>query len=465
MQWEPPAHAPGTMREKRIILIVLAWITSLGLGASQAAAQPESPATEVTSTEVQTAPEPSAPTPAPVADLTPDDEAAIAAALAADLGEAESSGRSGADAASEDDGPSTGFVAAIQSMNPDISFVADVAFAYFGDEDRVAQSGAHDPARNGFTLQQLEAAIGAAVDPYFRLDGNLVFTEFGVEVEEIYATTMGLPAQLQLRAGQFLHRFGRTNATHPHAWAFVDQPFALGRIFGGEGGRGVGLELSWLSPLPWYVEGVVSATNASGGASARSFYGNNDQGFKDPSDLLYVTAIKQFFPLSDDLSLFFGLSAALGPNGTGQGNRTDVFGSDIYFKYRPISGAAPGDFALSFTSEWFVRRRQVPAALLTDVSSLSELELRLNRHFSFAVRHELGTPSKSGDGTRGLSDLEPEWVQTRNRYAAAVTYQPTEYSRVRVQGAYDDLPRADETNYALFIATEFVIGAHGAHAF
>ena len=55
------------------------------------------------------------------------------------------------------------------------------------------------------------------VDPYFRFDSNLVFSQFGVEIEEAYATTLDLPANLQVRAGQFLTRFGRINATHPHA--------------------------------------------------------------------------------------------------------------------------------------------------------------------------------------------------------------------------------------------------------
>ena len=58
--------------------------------------------------------------------------------------------------------------------------------------------------------------------------------EFGVEVEEAYLTTLALPANLQVRASQFLTRFGRLNSTHPHAWDFTDQPLVNGRFFGGE---------------------------------------------------------------------------------------------------------------------------------------------------------------------------------------------------------------------------------------
>ena len=71
--------------------------------------------------------------------------------------------------------------------------------------------------------------------------------DYGTE----YAAPL-LPHSLQARAGQFLTRFGRLNPTHPHTWDLVDQPFALGRVFGSEGNRGAGVELSWLTPLSWY---------------------------------------------------------------------------------------------------------------------------------------------------------------------------------------------------------------------
>ena len=56
-------------------------------------------------------------------------------------------------------------------------------------------------------------------------------------------------------------RFGRHNPTHPHAWDFIDQPFVMTRMFGGEGNRGLGLELSWLTPLQ--KASAASLTEAS----------------------------------------------------------------------------------------------------------------------------------------------------------------------------------------------------------
>ncbi len=181
-----------------------------------------------------------------------------------------------------------------QSLNPDISVIADFAAAGFSNDDNL-QTGGHDPTHNGFNLQQVELSFSAPVDPYFRFDSHFVFGADGFELEEAYGTTLDLPGNLQARFGQFLTRFGRINASHPHAWEFVDQPFAVGRIFGGDGNRAPGVELSWLVPLPWYVELVGSATQAAGDATARSFLGDDDTGVHDLGDLLYVTALKQFF--------------------------------------------------------------------------------------------------------------------------------------------------------------------------
>jgi hypothetical protein len=345
-------------------------------------------------------------------------------------------------------------------MNPDISFVFDAAAAYFSDDEPL-QSGGHDPTEAGFNLQQLEMAIGKAVDPYFRFDANVVFSSFGVEIEEAYATTLALPHGLQLRAGQFLTRIGRINATHPHSWDFVDQPFVIGRLFGGEGNRGLGAELSYLTPLPWYVELVASVTDAAGEATARSFFGPQDLPVEGPLDLQSSLMARQFFALHDDWSLLWGLSVATGPNGTGHSNRTDIYATDLYLKYRPITRASSTVVALQ--AEWFHRRRQVPEDLLADHGGYAQLFWRFARRWGTAGRYEFGSPA-SGDGD-AIDDLDPEWTGSRHRASANLTFWPTEFSRLRLQGGIDLPGWRDAPIYALFLATEFSIGAHGAHTF
>ncbi len=344
----------------------------------------------------------------------------------------------------------------------ELSFVLDVAAAAFTSKEPL-QTGGHDPSANGFNFQQLEMSLNTSVDPYFRFTGNIVFSQFGVEVEEAYATTTNLPANLQARAGQFLTHFGRINPTHPHAWEFVDQPFAIGRVFGAEGNRGLGAELSWLTPLPWYVEVLGSVTDASGGSTARSFLGTDTSGVTSPFDFQFTGAVKQFFELSDDLSLLWGLSGANGPNPTGYHNRTDVYGTDVYLKYRPLGG---GSFTIiSLQAEALYRRRQVPQDVLSDFSAYGQLFWRFDQRWAVAGRYELGTPARNMDGGLAVDPLDPDWADDRQRISANLTFWPTEFSRLRLQGATDLVGWRERPDYSVFLALEVVMGAHGAHSF
>ncbi len=339
----------------------------------------------------------------------------------------------------------------VGNSNPDISLILDTALAVFDGPPR--QTGAHDPQATGFALQQLEMHIAANADPYFRLEANLVFAEFGVEVEEAYGTTLAMPADLQLRAGQFLTRFGRINASHPHAWSFVDQPLVNGKFFGGEGSRGLGAELSWLAALPWYVELVGSATHASGACCARSFFGADDLGIESPGDLLYTAALKQFFALSNEWSLAWGLSSQHGPNASGNGNRSEIYGTDLFIHYRPAGNADRA--CVSLQVEALYRTRQVPGGRLEDFGGYGQLVWTIDPNWELGARYEY---------VAGIDDdpLDPDWGDDRQRTTLQATFYPSHFSRLRLQGSR---AAGDETTWAGMLALELLIGAHGAHSF
>src|SRR5687768_5338917 len=137
------------------------------------------------------------------------------------------------------------------------------------------QPGGHDPNQRGFTVQNLETVFEGKVDPYFRGQANVVLAidpggETIIEAEEAYLETMALPWNLQLKAGQYFTEFGRLNPTHPHSWAFVDQPLVNNRFFGADGLRNPGARLSWLVPTPFYSELLFGVQNSQG-ETATSF--------------------------------------------------------------------------------------------------------------------------------------------------------------------------------------------------
>ncbi|RYF07968.1 MAG: zinc-regulated TonB-dependent outer membrane receptor, partial [Deltaproteobacteria bacterium] len=249
---------------------------------------------------------PQAPRPElPAADVTAEEIRALADGVQGDA--ASQSRDSGQAQAAGAIGPST----ASSSLNPDMSVILDVAAATYTHDPLT--TGEHDPGDPGFTLQQLELHIGASVDPFFRLDGNIVYSAHGVELEEAFATTLALPLNFQLRAGQFLTRFGRLNSTHPHQWNFADQPLVLGKFFGSDGNRGVGVEASYLADLPWFAEVVFAAQGLTGDCCSRTYDATDPtpedpEGAQSSPSVMWTGALKQFFVLSSNTSLLWGLS-------------------------------------------------------------------------------------------------------------------------------------------------------------
>jgi hypothetical protein len=388
--------------------------------------------------------------------LTPEEQAEIDAATGADATAAAKANPPPAE-------PAAGGAPGVQSFNPDLAVILDVALAAFSD-DAPLQDGAHDPHANGFTLQQVELSFSHNVDPYLRFDSNIVFNDEEVDVEEAYATTLALPHALQVRAGKFLTRFGRINPTHPHSWDFVDQPFALSRVFGGENNRGLGTEVSWISPLPWYVEVVGSVNHATGDETDRSFYGATDPGVHGLRDFQYTAAVKQFFDLSDNWSLLWGLSGATGPNdsGTAMGidETTQLYGTDVYLKYRPITHGS--STIVSLQGEYIARVRHVPGDTLVDHSLYAYLFWRFAQRWAAAGRYELGTPE---DGDLTAFRIDPDWTENRQRVTANLTFWPSEFSRFRLQGSVDSPGWLPDPIWAAMLSAEFVVGAHGAHKF
>src|SRR3989441_1375667 len=191
-------------------------------------------------------------------------------------------------------------------MNVSFDALMDVGWSTAPDPSAMLQLGDHDPINRGFSLRNAEIALDGAVDPYFKGFANIVFkldknNETEVELEETYFQSTSLPANLQLKAGQFFAAFGRQNSQHPHTWAFVDEPLILNRTFGGDGLRSIGAQLSWLVPTPFYTEAFLGVFDGQGG-TAFSFRNPGeevmgvervhgratlDRTLRGPGDLLY----------------------------------------------------------------------------------------------------------------------------------------------------------------------------------
>ncbi len=360
----------------------------------------------------------------------------------------------------------------LQALNPDIAVIADVAAAMFGVArasaagaplpDDPLQTGGHDASESGFTLRQLEIALGASVDPYLRFDANLVFVE-GVEVEEAYATTLALPLSLQGRAGVFLSRFGRHNEQHPHRWWFLSQPLVVGQLLGDDGNRGLGAEGSWLAPLPWAATVFASVQESGGGCCSRTFSPVDDEpaALRSALDLVATGAVEQFFSIGDDLSLLWGLSVQLGPaQYLDDEGRAELWGSDLLVRYAP--SAASSRWFLELQAEAMARTRHRGGSnLVRDAIVDGGAYAQLVFHPSPALGAGLRYDWVEGDPTDVAGAGLGHGTQ---RGAVVLEYAPTHFSRL-VAELNAGTRGQDDLLWGAIINLEVSIGAHGAHAY
>ena len=343
------------------------------------------------------------------------------------------------------------------------------------------QTGGHDPAQRGFTVQNVEAVFEGAVDPYFRGQANVILQispegETVVELEEAFATSTSLPKGLQLKVGQFLTEFGRLNPSHPHAWDFVDQPLVNGRFFGPDGLRSVGTRLSWLMPTDFFSEAMITIQNSGGEtlSSFRSLPGESlfgreivERSVSSASDLLVVPRYAASFDLSDTQTLLFGASAALGPNGTGPSGKTRIYGIDGFWKWKPINAFRGFPF-VKVQGELMRRDVSVAAgqALELPARKFDDWGGYLQLNWGYKAGHVVGLRVDRVGGDVGeLGDPEDHGLASRLRISPVLTWFPTEYSKLRLQYNFDRGDAFERDEHSIWLQLEFLLGAHAAHKF
>ena len=367
-----------------------------------------------------------------------------------------------------------------------ISF--DGLFALAGstarDLDHI-EVGDHDPQQRGFNARNIELALDGAVDPYFEGFANIVFkldndngTE--VEVEEAFLQTTSLPFNLQLKAGQFFAAFGRINPTHPHTWDFADDPLVHGRLLGPDGLRGVGAQISWTLPLPWYSQLIFAVQNGRGGTgySFRNpgdngiFFGRmtTDRELRGLQDFVWIPRWENSVDLSPTQVVLAGVSGAFGSNETGANARTQIYGADFLYKWK--SSHAEGGFPfVKWQTEAMYRRFEAGrgvdesfpvAETFHDWGMYSQLLWGFKKGWVAGIRGDYlhMTDSEFTD------DLDR---QSRSRISANLTWYPTEFSKIRLQYNHDFLEEnfflAGRDVDSVFLQFEFILGSHGAHKF
>lgn len=322
----------------------------------------------------------------------------------------------------------------------------------------------------GFNLESAELGIFAPVDPYFNLYANIPITTDGATVEEAYFVTSSLPAGLQVKGGRFLSGFGRINNQHPHAWDFADVPLNYRAIIGQDamGGQN-GVQLTYLPPLPVYLQLGVEVLQ---GENALLFYPDNKSG-----PHAFTAFAKASMDFGDSSALLFGASFMTGQaklytiedNTVFTGN-TNLYDLELVYKWKPSRGKS---FVLQ--SE-YIYRKQTGNLLTGDPADPASPVSPLKRDQDGLYVQALYQIDRWRIGARyGVLDLfakefvlggvQQDFGRQPWQVTAALEFNPSEFSRFRLQFNHDMSSGNGQANNELFLQVILGIGAHAAHSF
>jgi hypothetical protein len=185
-------------------------------------------------------------------------------------------------------------------------------------------------------------------------------------------------------------------------------------------------------------------------------------------DLLIVPRIATSFDLTETQTLLFGASAAFGPNNSGPSARTQVYGVDGYWKWKPAAAQAGFPF-VSMQSEAMLRRYDAAERVSADAPTVTLPNETLRDRGAYAQvlwgikpRIVAGLRGDWAKGDKGAF----ESVIRGNRFRGSpnFTWYPTEFSKFRVQYNYDDR-KGIGSDHSLWFQFEFLLGAHASHKF
>lgn len=319
--------------------------------------------------------------------------------------------------------------------------------------------------KKGFNFDSAELGFYAPVDPYFNLYATIPVSEDGVEVEEAYFLTTSLPYGFQLKGGKFKSGFGRINGQHAHVWDFQDLPLPYKAFIEGEGIIEKGLQLTYLPPLPFYT---LLGLEALQGQNAMLFGPDARSG-----PHAFTAFAKASFDIGDNSTILVGQSVISGSTRTNtiadnaefRGTST-LYDTELTYKWKPST-------TQSFTlqSEYLYRDQKGDLADLSaataDTLKRSQDGLyvqgiyQLNR-WRVGARYDLLDLFKKD---YILAGTQTDFGSRPWRASGMLEFNPTEFSRLRLQYNHDMSARDGRANNELVLQLLFAIGAHGAHPF
>jgi len=371
------------------------------------------------------------------------------------------------------------------AFNPEVSLILSGTYGTLQRDPARPVTGFALAANNpgfsrGFSLGETQLGLVANVDPQFRGVATMTLAAAGgVVMENAFLDLRELEQGFKLRVGRFFSGLGYLNQLHAHAWDFVDQPLVYRTFWDNQLGED-GVQLKWLAPTDTFVE--LGAELGRG----RSFPGTNRQ--KNGNG---ATAV--FAHVGDDIGSDHSWQAGASWHQTRRDNAvssgvpdlpatvggvTDVFsgdsrtlGLDFIWKYAPNGNLSDSGFKLQ--GEWFRRREaglltynQLTTDRYTNTQAGWYLQgvYQFMPHWRAGLRYDQLDPGVAQIGALNAANVISQYGFLPQRATLMVDYNPSEFSRLRLQMA-QDRSRIGWTDNQLFLQYIMNLGAHDAHSY
>ncbi len=378
----------------------------------------------------------------------------------------------------------------VAAFNPGISLILSGGYSNLSKDPSqyritgfALPNGVLDDLRpqRGFSLGESELGIYASVDHLFYGGLNLaVHADNSVSAEEAFVQTTALSNGLTLKAGRFFSGVGYQNEQHAHTWDFVDTPLAYRAFLGGQLSND-GVQLRWLAPTDTFLEfgaEVGSGANFPGtdrnrnGAGGRAifFHAGDDVGSSHSwrAGLSLLQASPRDRQWSD-----LDARATVVENSFSGRSRLAII--DGVWKWAPLGNARntylklqgeylrrteKGDVTYDLTGASFGTLTGAYAA--TQSGWTLQAVYQWTPYWRVGVRTERLDAGRPDFGANGLNLSGPSFAPARNAWM--VDYNPSEFSRLRLQFA-QDRSRQGITDNQIVLQYQMSLGAHGAHKF
>jgi hypothetical protein len=357
------------------------------------------------------------------------------------------------------------------AFNPAISGVLDGKLGGFSRDPNTYglagfPLGGEGPGQRGLFLGEAEINAAANIDDLFT--GSLTFSlsqdsgKTDIALEEAFIQTLSLPHGFQVTAGKFLSDIGYLNSFHAHADDFADRPLVY-RAFLADEVNDVGVRATWLAPIDTYIRvggEVLRGESFPASGAAHSGFGTK-------------TA---YFRVGDDLGTAFSYQTGvswLWANARGRetGALPDVFtGSNdvgiVHFVLKWAPNGNPVQRNFKFQAELLRNHTDGLfngiAVNRTDYGAYGQAIYQFMPQWRVGYRFDwlsAGTsPAALALSTFDSQDHDP------TRQTIMVEYDHSEFSRIRLQYAYDR-SRVLDSDHQVLLQYTATIGAHPAHSY